>query len=162
VVAESTEIAAWLVAKRLMIEQAMEEQLGSASPAPGSAEVEALRRFRSFATVSLRRPEPRQPALDGLRVNDRRALALVDAWSEAAARVAGPHASEISIALRPIVASYRSALRTLNRGRKSCAPPRSGRRAVTAAIDRISDAFWRRATSCPPIRRAVGGRISTR
>jgi len=140
-VAASAEIAAWLVAKRLTIEQAMAEQLGSASPAPGSAEVEALRRFRSFAAVSLRRDPSRQPALDGLRVNERRALALVEAWSQAAARVAGPHGSEIATALQPIVASYRNALRGQNRSRRSRAAPRSARRAVSAAIDRISDAF---------------------
>lgn len=82
-----------------------------------------------------------EPSLDGVRVNDRRALALVEAWRDAAARVGGPHAVEITAALQPIIASYRNALRTLNRGRKSCAPARSARRAVTAAIDRISDAF---------------------
>jgi len=140
-VAESAEIASWLVAKRLAIEQAMSESLGSAAPSPGSAEVEALRRFRTFASVSLRRSPSRQPALDGLRVNERRALALVDAWSQAAARVAGAHARDVTTALQPIVASYRNALRTQNRGRKQCAAPRSARRAVTAAIDRISDAF---------------------
>ena len=139
--AESAEIAAWLIAKRLTITQVMEEQLGTAAPAPGSAEVEALRRFRSYAAVSLRRRQTRQPALDGLRVNERRALALVDAWSDAAARVAGPHAREITQALQPIVASYRNAVRTLNRGQRSGAAPRAGRRAVSAAIDRISDAF---------------------
>jgi len=70
-----------------------------------------------------------------------RRLALVEAWSQAAARVAGPHGSEIATALQPIVASYRNALRGQNRSRRSRAAPRSARRAVSAAIDRISDAF---------------------
>jgi PAS domain S-box-containing protein len=140
-VADSTEIAAWLIAKRLTIERTMADRLGSATPAPGSAEVETLRRFRSYAVVSLRRSERLEPALDGLRVNDRRALALVDAWVDAAAHIAGPHAREIAAALLPVVARFRNALRAVNTSRKSCAAPRGARRAVTAAIDRICDAY---------------------
>ena len=119
----------------------MDSRLGSAAPAAGATESEVLRRFRSYAASSLRRGASGEPALDGLRVNERRASALLAAWCEAAAEVAGPHAGSVREALHPTLLSFRNALRTTNSGRRKRGAPRAGRRAVTAAIDRICDAF---------------------
>ena len=120
----------------------MTSRLGAAAPEPGSSETEALRRFRSYAVASLRRGASAQPSLDGIRVNERRASALVAAWCEAAAEVSGPHADLVSESLKPIYLGFRTALRTTSRGRRSRAAPRAGRRAIMAAIDRICDAFF--------------------
>jgi PAS domain S-box-containing protein len=141
-VAEPSEIAAWLVGKRLRIEQVMASRLGPAAPTPGSSETEALRRFRSYAVASLRRGAFGRPALDGIRVDERRASALVAAWCEAAAEVSGPHAGSVSEALQPIYLDFRTAMRTTSRGRRSRGAPRAGRRTIMAAIDRICDAFF--------------------
>jgi len=140
-VAEAPEIASWLIARRLQIEQVMDSRLGPAAPAPGATESEVLRRFRSYAASSLRRGESGEPALDGLRVNERRVSALLAAWCEAAAEVAGPHAGSVREALHPTLLSFRNALRTTNSGRRKSGAPRAGRRVVTAAIDRVCDVF---------------------
>ena len=66
------ELASWLVANRHPIECAMAARLGPAAPGPGTAESEALRRFRSFASTALLRGRQTAPALEGLRVNERR------------------------------------------------------------------------------------------
>ena len=139
--AEAPEIASWLIARRLQIEQVMDSRLGPAAPAPGATESEVLRRFRSYAASCLRRGGSEEPALDGLRVNERRASALLAAWCEAAAEVAGPHAGSVREALHPTLSSFRNALRMTNTGRRKRGAPRAGRRAVIAAIDRISDVF---------------------
>jgi len=141
-VSGSSEIAAWLIKRRLEIERVMEAHLGPAAPKPGAAETEALRRFRSYATSSLRRGVTDEAALDGLRVNERRTTALLAAWCEAAGEVAGPHAQRVDDALQPLFVSFRDALRTSNTGRRKQGPPRAGRRGVMAAIDRICDAFF--------------------
>jgi len=141
-VAGASEIAAWLIAKRLEIERAMASRLGSAAPKPGAAEAEALRRFRSYAFTSLRRGTPVPPSLDGLRVDERRVSAVVSAWCEAAAEVAGQHGESVRAALQPLSLSFRNSLRTTNRGlRKGRGAARAKRRAVRAAIDRICDAY---------------------
>lgn len=119
----------------------MEAQLGPAAPAPASAEAEVLRRFRSYAAASLRHGSSDQPALDGLRPNERRATALLSAWCDAAARVAGDHGERVASALEPLMLNFRNALRATNGGRRKRGAPRAGRRAVLAAIDRICDAF---------------------
>ena len=59
-----------------------------------------------------------EPALDGLRVNERRASALLAAWCEAAAEVAGPHAGRVREPSSPSWSSFRNALRTTNTGRR--------------------------------------------
>jgi PAS domain S-box-containing protein len=135
------EIAAWLITRRQQIEQAMELRLGPAAPAAGSSEAEVLRRFRSYAAVSLRRGVPTEPALDGLRPNERRITALLSAWCEAAGDVAGPESERVTAALDPLLVRFRNVLRTTHSGRKKSGKPRAGRRAVMAAIDRICDAF---------------------
>jgi PAS domain S-box-containing protein len=131
-----------MIARRLEIEEVMGSRLGPAAPRPGATETEALRRFRSYAAASLRRGRAVDPALDGVRVNERRATALVAAWCEAAAEVAGVHAEPIRKALQPLFLSFRNALRTTNSGMRKRGAPRAGRRAVQGAIDRICDAFF--------------------
>lgn len=138
---EASEIASWLIVRRLQIEQVMASRLGPAAPAPGATETEVLRRFRSYAASSLRRGASGEPALDGLRVNERRVSAILAAWCDAAAEVAGPHAGSVREALHPALLSFRNSLRMTNTGRKKRGAPRAGRRAVIAAIDRICDAF---------------------
>jgi PAS domain S-box-containing protein len=119
----------------------MNARLGPAAPGPGAVETEVLRRFRSFSAASLKRGVSREPALDGIRCNERRVEALLAAWSDAAAEVAGDGADAVRDALAPLIVQFRSSLRTTHRSRRSRGTPRKARRAVTAAIDRVSDAF---------------------
>jgi len=119
----------------------MDSRLGPAAPAPGAPETEVLRRFRSYAAATLRRGAAGEPALDGLRPNERRTSALLAAWCDAAVETAGPHAEAVSSALEPVLISFRNALRTSNSGRRRRGAPRAGRRGVVAAIDRICDGF---------------------
>jgi PAS domain-containing protein len=135
------EIAAWLISRRQQIEQAMAEKLGPARPDPGAAEAEVLRRFRSFAASALQRGSASEPALDGLRANERRVLALLAAWCEAAAEVAGERGTAVSEALAPLLERFRNALRSTGSARRARGAPRASRRAVAAAIDRVCDAF---------------------
>jgi PAS domain S-box-containing protein len=135
------EIATWLVSQRKPIEQHMEQRLGPAAPGAGAAEVEVLRRFRSYAAAALQRGEAATPALDGLRVNERRVSALLDAWAQAASELAGPQRERVQGALAPLVQRFRNALRTTTSGRRARGLPRASRRAVMAAIDRVADSF---------------------
>jgi len=119
----------------------MAARLGPAAPSPATAEAEVLRRFRSFAAASLKRGTVPEPALEGIRAPERRVHALLDAWSDAAAELAGEQAATIRDALTPLIAHFRSALRNTHCNRRSSGTPRSNRRVVIAAIDRIADAF---------------------
>ncbi len=119
----------------------MNSRLGPAAPSAAAVESEVLRRFRSFAAASLKRGASREPALDGIRAHERRVNALLDAWSNAAEEVAGDQAGEIRSALSPLIAQFRGALKNTQGNRRCRGAPRSNRRAVIAAIDRISDAF---------------------
>ena len=119
----------------------MADKLGPARPEPGAAEAEVLRRFRSFAASALQRGRPAEPALDGLRANERRVLALLAAWSQAAAEVAGERGAAVSEALAPLLEHFRNALRSTGSARRARGVPRGNRRAVVAAIDRVCDAF---------------------
>ena len=119
----------------------MTSRLGPAAPKPASAESEALRRFRSFSSSALLRGKVGAPALDGLRPNERRVMALLEAWVEAASGVADVDGSELRDALSPLVDHFRLALRTTHSGRRARGAPRAARRAVVAAIDRVADAF---------------------
>jgi PAS domain S-box-containing protein len=134
------ELATWLLIKRAEIERALAARLGGA-PEAASPETEALRRFRSFAASSLLRGTVQQPSLDGLRADDRRVNALLGAWSEAAAQVAGSEAESVRRALRPLVARFHGALRATTPARSARGAPRASRRAVLAAIDRVADSF---------------------
>ena len=138
---ENPNLAAWLVAHRAEIEQTLESRLGPAAPRPGADESEVLRRFRSYASLALHRGTVAQPALDGLRVNERRVTALLGAWSDAASEVAGAAGNGLREALEPLLARFQASLRTTSAGRHKSGKPRARRRAVIAAMDRVADAF---------------------
>lgn len=118
--------------------------MGELAPETGSrsAEAEALRRLRSFTILALGNGSSAPPCLEGLRVSERRMAPMLDAWLAAASRVAGPDHAAVNARLEPIVARFRAALQaTPTAVRASGAPLQSKRRAVSAAIDRIGDAF---------------------
>ncbi len=135
------QIATWLISKRVQIEAVMTSRLGPAAPGPAAAETEVLRRFRSFAAASLRSGTTRDPALEGIRAHERRVSALLTAWSDAAEEVAGDRAEAVRDALAPLITHFRGAFRNTQGNRRSKGSPRSNRRVVIAAIDRIADAF---------------------
>jgi PAS domain S-box-containing protein len=130
-----------LIVQRARIEARMAERLGPAAPGPGAPESELLRRFRSFAAAALRRGECAEPALEGLRVESRRAEALLDAWVHAATDLAGPDTDALRTALEPLLRRFESALRQTGAGRRTRGAARTRRRAVMAAIDRVADSF---------------------
>lgn len=136
------ELAAWLISRRAEIERRMRERLGPAAPGAAAAETEVLRRFRSYAGAALARGNAAEPALEGLRANERRVAALLDAWCETALEVAGddpgPALGEV---LGPLLRRFQTALRVTGRGRSKSGAPRSRRRVVGAAIDRVADSF---------------------
>ncbi len=135
------ELAIWLVAQRRAIEASLAARLGAAWPAPRAPEAEALRRFRAWTASALREPAA-TPALEGLRVSERGAAALLEAWVDAAAAHAGPDAEAVRDALLPLVARFRETLRTTAPVRRARGAPRPGRRrAVSAAIDRVAEPF---------------------
>ncbi len=92
-------LAAWLLGHRREIESAMSSRLGPAAPSAAGAEAETLRRFRTFASTALMRGQAPNPALDGLRPNERRVMALLAAWVQAAQELAGPENQRVSQAL---------------------------------------------------------------
>jgi PAS domain S-box-containing protein len=140
-VTRNPQLASWLVARRAQIDSTVNARLGAAAPRAGAEETEVLRRFRSFASSALLRGDNAQPALDGIRCNERRVQALLVAWVEAAGEVAGPNAKLVNDALKPLLARFQSNLRTTTVGRSKSGAPRARRRAVMAAIDRVADAF---------------------
>ncbi len=119
----------------------MNERLGPAAPSPGAPESEILRRFRSFAAAALCRGEAAQPALDGLRANERRAAALLETWATAAVELAHSDGDGLRAALGPLLQRFQVALRQTSAGRGVRGAPRAQRRAVMAAIDRVADGF---------------------
>ncbi len=136
-------LATWLVAHRSEIERRLAARLGPALPGSASAEAEALRRFRSFAAAGLRMGALAAPALDGLRVEAASVVRLLDAWIESAAELAGAGGGGLTATLAPLARGFTSALRgTASARRASGAPRPSSRRAVSAAIDRVTDAFF--------------------
>jgi PAS domain-containing protein len=134
-------LATFLIRHRPRIDALMNEQLGSAAPQIASPEAELLRRFRSCSASALASGRPAEPALEGLRVNDRRAAALIDHWIAAAALVAAPDGGAVESALRPIQQAFVARLRQTTGARKTRGAPRAKRRAVSAAIDRVADGF---------------------
>src|SRR5262245_8294841 len=136
------DVGGWLVVRRGEIEAALVARLGPARPDPAGPESEVLRRFRSYAAAALRRGGAAQPALEGIVANERRVAALLAAWVDAAAEVAGPDdAGSLRDALGPCLRSFQASLRTSAVGRGRSGAPRTQRRAVNAAIDRVADAF---------------------
>ncbi len=116
------QLATFLIRNRAQIDARMNAQLGGAAPDPASAEAELLRRFRSCAAAALASGRPAEPALEGLRVHDRRASALLDGW----------------IGLQQ---AFVARLRQSTGVRRAKGAPRATRRAVSAAIDRVADGF---------------------
>jgi PAS domain S-box-containing protein len=139
-VTRNPQLATWLVAHRVRIDALLATRLGPAAPRAGAEETEVLRRFRSYASAALRRGDAAQPALDGLRANERRVAALLAAWVEAAATTAGSSSGMVEAALEPLLTRFQSGLRTTSGGRRKRGGART-RRAVIAAIDRVADAF---------------------
>jgi PAS domain-containing protein len=135
------EIVAWLIARRPEIEQRMAEKLGPARPEPGAPETEVLRRFRSFAASALQRGAAAEPALDGLHASERRVMALLDAWLQAAVELADERGAAVRAALQPLLERFRNAMRSTGSARRARGAPRGNRRAVVAAIDRVCDVF---------------------
>lgn len=133
--------AAWIVRERGAIDRALAVRRAGALPGPADAESEALRRFRSFAAAALRRSDAGAPALDGLRVDAAAVSRLVDDWCRAAADLAGAREAELRARLEPLAARFRSALVGVAAAHEARRAPRVARRAVSAAIDRIADAF---------------------
>jgi PAS domain-containing protein len=140
-VKKNRDLASWLISNRNEIEAVMRRQLGPAAPAVASPEAEALRRFRSFTSSALMHGRETAPALDGLRVNQRRTEALLAAWVDAAVAVSGGQELVIREPLTQLVMQFRVYLRGTATGRKSRGTPRAKRRAVIAAIDRLSEGF---------------------
>ena len=95
-----------------------------------------------FAASALQKGVPPQPSLDGLRIDERRAFALLATWIEAAEGVAGHRADTIRSALEPLLRDFRNSVRTTGAGRRKSGAPRTKRRAVMAAIDRVADSFF--------------------
>jgi PAS domain-containing protein len=121
----------------------MRSRLASGPAPAGAAEAEALRRFRSFLLLALAQEEPAAPALEGLRTGERRTRRVIEAWLDAAAQEAGPDEAALRAALAPIAERFLGALRETAQARRASGAPVSGqRRAVSAAIDRVCDAFF--------------------
>jgi lactoylglutathione lyase len=135
------ELASWLISHRNEIEAAMNLRLGPAAPSIASPEAEALRRFRTYASAALVRNTAIPPALDGLKVNQRRTEALILAWLEAAAQSAGTDNRFLRDSLTPLISQFRIHLRGTSSRRKTRGTPRVKRRTVVAAIDRLAEAF---------------------
>jgi PAS domain-containing protein len=135
------EWATFLVVRRTAIDQHLARRRGAELPGPAAPETEALRRFRSFAASSLRRGDAGSPALDGLRVDAVAVARLVEDWCRAASDLAGERRDDLRERLDPLVARFRSALVGTELAHEARRAPRTQRRAVAGAIDRIADAF---------------------
>ncbi len=136
------DLASWLVSQRLEIERVMQGQLGAAAPAASGPEAETLRRFRTFSSTALMRGEAPRPVLDGLRPNERRVMALLTTWAQAATELAGPDGPVVAEALAPLLDAFRLSIRTTGTKRKTSGRPRATRRAISAAIDRVADLYF--------------------
>jgi PAS domain-containing protein len=135
------ELGAWLLGHRKQIEGTMNARLGPAAPRASGPEAETLRRFRTFVSTALIRGQAPPPALDGLRPNERRVMALLAAWTESASALAGPRGDELRSALEPLLSDFRMSLRGNRASKQKKGKPQVARRAVTAAIDRVVDGF---------------------
>lgn len=134
-------LATWLLGHRREIEGVLTTRLGPAAPRASGPEAETLRRFRTFASTALMRGQAPVPALDGLRPNERRVMALLGAWADTASELAGSEGAALRSALAPLLDTFRLSLRTTGQSRRARGTPRSTRRVVSGAIDRVADAF---------------------
>ncbi len=132
-------LAHWLAEQRGALEREAARATGALDPA--SPEAEALRRFRSFALLTLARGSG-APSLEGLRVSVRRAARALDAWIQAAGTLAGPDREKVLAPLAALRSEFIGSLSANASARQTGgAPTPSARRAVSAAIDRIADVF---------------------
>ncbi len=69
-------------------------------------------------------------------------MALLTCWAEAASDLAGPDRKVVAAALAPLLDAFRLSIRTTGSKRKTSGRPRATRRAITAAIDRVSELFF--------------------
>lgn len=136
------DLATWLVSQRLEIERVMQNRLGAAAPADSGPEAETLRRFRTFSSTALMRGAAPRPVLDGLRPSERRVMALLSTWAEAATELAGPDGPVVAKTLSPLLDAFRLAIRTTGTKRQTSGRPRATRRAISAAIDRVADLYF--------------------
>ncbi|MCS5636786.1 MAG: PAS domain-containing protein [Myxococcota bacterium] len=134
-------LARWLLAHRDAIDTSLATRLGAAAPRASGPEAETLRRFRTFASTALMRGQVHPPALDGLRPEERRVMSLLGAWKETASELAGEAGPDLELALDPLLAEFRLALRTSSGGRRQRSKTGAPRRAVTGAIDRVADSY---------------------
>jgi len=137
---DARQTALWLVRERGAIDAGLRQRPEAARLAPSGPEAEALRRFRSFVLCALAQGDVAAPALDGLRVPEPRAAALLEGWVDAAVRCAEADGPALRAQLLPLLARFRDALRQSAPARRASGAPRT-RRAVAAAIDRVADAF---------------------
>ncbi len=138
-VGDSRTLAGWLLRERVAIEANLRARPAGAF-APEGAEAEALRRFRSFVLAALVGGAA-EPALEGLRLAPARAEQLLGGWLDAAAERAVDPAA-VRAALAPLCVRFLASLRATSGARRASGAPRnSARRAVPAAIDRVTDAF---------------------
>ena len=137
------QLAAWLVGQRAAIELGLRARLGDRMPSPASPEAEALRRLRSFAMLALARGgQDLPPSLEGLRVREGRVRPLLEAWVESVGALAGPDGDAVAERLTGVLARFCEALRSTPTAVRASGSARAGRRrAVSAAIDRVGDAF---------------------
>ena len=92
--------------------------------------------------MSALRGDPPPPPLDGLRVSPEQAGRWIVGWVRVACREAGPGGSWVAEVMKPLAARFQTALRSTSHTRSGRGQPRrSNRRLVTAAIDRIADAY---------------------
>jgi PAS domain-containing protein len=135
------ELGTWLLGQRKQIERSLNARLGPAAPGGPGPEAETLRRFRTFVSTALMRGQAPPPALDGLRPNERRVMALLGAWTDSASALAGPRGNELRAALEPLLEDFRMSLRGNHASKQKKRKPQVARRAVSAAIDRVVDGF---------------------
>ncbi|MEN8181545.1 MAG: PAS domain-containing protein [Myxococcota bacterium] len=135
-------LSVWLISHRREIDRRLSSRRSGGELAAASEEAEALRRFRSFASSALLRGSGALPALDGLRAPAERVIPLLGAWIDAAVEAAGESGPALREALEPLGRAFGGSLKEGSAARKASGTPRrSSRRAVSAAIDRLADAF---------------------
>ena len=136
------ELAGWLISQRRPLEECVKKDWSGPWLTSRSAEYEALRRFRSYLGAALLRGEAPQPALDDLRVDEARTDAVLRAWCDAILEQSTLDPTSLKPTLEYLLLRFQSGLRARTPARKKSGAPRTKRRAVIAAIDRIADAFF--------------------
>ena len=122
----------------------LRDRLGGTAPAGGAPEAEALRRFRSFLLLALTPGRGGDAVARGAPY--RRAPCAAPDRGLARSRGAGGWrrpGAPCARRLTPLLERFVLALRETGRARRASGAPVAGqRRAVSAAIDRVGDAFF--------------------